>query len=144
MRSFNSQLDPRLVAQSHELSKLTTLLRSTLPPESYGHYHVAKIHDKTLILVTDSPAWTTRLRLLGSEILQTIQHHTEHKLHHIRVVTRRGPSVDHPKAAVIKRTLSPKSSRTIAETASYINDEKLSQALLKMSRHTPKNPGKKR
>lgn len=52
------------------LSKYSILLRKILPPECLNHVEVANIRNQNLILITDSPVWTTRLRQLSPQILQ--------------------------------------------------------------------------
>jgi len=52
------------------LSKYSVLLRKILPPECLNHVEVANIRNQNLILITDSPVWTTRLRQLSPQILQ--------------------------------------------------------------------------
>ncbi len=111
------------------------LLRNELPPECDGHYHAAAIHDSTLVIVTDSPVWTTRLRQLGPQILQLLKNQIPQKLQHVRIISRHGPAVSNHEPPVVKHELSRKSSQHIAQTATYIKHKPLQDALLKMSRH---------
>ncbi len=135
MKQLNNALDPNILAHSRKLEQLTMLLRNALPPECDGHYHAAAIHDSTLVIVTDSPVWTTRLRQLGPQILQILENKTPQKLQHIRVISRHGPAVSNHEPPVIKRELSQQSSQHIAQTANYIKDEPLKEALLKIAQH---------
>ena len=123
--------------RARELRRLTSLLRSELPPESDGHYHVANIQGRTLVIMTDSPVWTTRLRQLGPRILSVLKDRGGKNLQHIRVFSRpgRSPTVKPPappKAA--PEPISPESSRLISQTASFIDDEGLRGALLRLAR----------
>lgn len=138
MKLFKAQLDTRLVARTRSLEQLNLQLRNALPPECDGHYNVAAIHDRTVVIVTDSPVWTTRLRQLGPLILETLAGKTRQQLQHVRIISRHGPVVSDYKPPVVKRELSQQSSEQIAQTASYINDEHLRDALLKISRHAKK------
>lgn len=138
MKPFNAQLDSRLLARTRTLSQLTLLLRNALPPECDGHYNVAAIHDRTVIIVSDSPVWTTRLRQLGTSILQTLAGKTRQPLQHVRIISRHGPVVSDYKQPVVKRQLSQQSGRQITQTASYINDKSLRDALLKIARRSKK------
>jgi predicted nucleic acid-binding Zn ribbon protein len=152
MRPINVHLDSKLTAQTRRLEQMTLILKSRLPPECDGHYHVASIRDDTVVIITDSPVWTTRLRQLGPLILQSLAnspsysaHHSAHsstransiqqQLHHVRIVSRYGPIPDHHQPRTVKRTISQQSRQQIAQTASYISDKKLKNALLKISRH---------
>lgn len=135
MKQLNNVLDPGILAHSRKLEQLTMLLRNALPPECDGHYHAAAIHDNTLVIVTDSPVWTTRLRQLGPQILQILKNKTPRKLQHIRVISRHGPAVSNHEPPVIKRELSQQSSQHITQTANYIKDKSLKEALLKIAQH---------
>lgn len=138
MKPLNNALDPVILAQTRKLEHLTMLLRNELPPECDGHYHVAAIHDGTLVIVTDSPVWTTRLRQLGPLILQTLKNKVPYSLQHVRIISRHGPVVSIYEPPVVKHELSQQSSQHIAQTAAYIKDKPLKEALLKISRHGQK------
>jgi hypothetical protein len=138
MKPLNNALDPVILAQTRKLEHLTMLLRNKLPPECDGHYHVAAIHNSTLVIVTDSPVWTTRLRQLGPLILQTLKKKVPYSLQHVRIISRHGPAVSIYETPVVKHELSQQSSQHIAQTAAYIKDKPLKEALLKISRHGQK------
>ncbi len=138
MKQLNNVLDPAILAHSRKLDQLTMLLRNALPPECDGHYHAAAIHDNTLVIVTDSPVWTTRLRQLGPQILQLLKNKTPRKLQHVRIISRQGPAVSNHQPPVIKRELSQQSCQYIAQTANYIKDKALKDALLKIAQHGQK------
>lgn len=131
-------LDSGLKAQARKLEKLTLTLKQHLPPECDGHYYVTNIHENTVVIITDSPVWTTRLRQLGPLILQSLSGHSAHPLHHVRISSRLGPVIERPTVTKVQRSLSRRSSDQIAQTASYIGDSKLKNALLKISRHRKK------
>ena len=139
MDSFNSRLDISLRKRTEELRRLTSLLRSELPPESDGHYHVANIHDRTLVIMTDSPVWTTRLRQLGPRILTILQNSGSEKLLHIRVFSRPAQSPTARPTEPVKKTkprqISRQSSKLLNQTASSIADDGLRSALLKLAMH---------
>ena len=138
MKQLNTALDPTILAKARKLEHLTTLLRNELPPECDGHYQVAAIHDRTLVVVTDSPVWTTRLRQLGPLILQILENKTPQNLQHVRIISRHGPTISNHEPPTVKHELSQQSSQLIAQTASYIKDKPLQKALLKISRHGKK------
>jgi hypothetical protein len=165
MKPINTHLDSKLTAQTRKLEQMTLILNRNLPPECYGHYHVANIRHDTVIIITDSPVWTTRLRQLGPLILKILtsfqdNHQTNHQtnhlthstltasiqpdsmqqqLHHVRIISRYGPVPDHHQPAPVKRTISQQSCQQITQTASYISDKKLKNALLKISKHSNKS-----
>lgn len=130
-----SALDQGILKQARKLEQWTMLLRNELPPECDGHYHVASFHDNTLVIVTDSPVWTTRLRQLGPLIIQTLKNKVLLNLQHVRIISRHGPTVSNYDPPVVKHELSPQASRQIEQTAAYIQDKPLKDALLKIARH---------
>ena len=138
MDSFNSRLDDSLRRRAQELGRLTALLRGGLPPETDGHYHVANVHDRTLVIMTDSPVWTTRLRQLGPQILTLLQDSGWKKLQHIRVFSRPARSpVARPvqPAKTPPRQISQQTTRLLNQTAACIQDQGLKSALQKLARH---------
>lgn len=140
MDSFNSRLDDSLKKRALELQQLTNLLRGELPPETDGHYHVANIQDRTLVIMTDSPVWTTRIRQLGPRVLTALHNSGRKKLLHIRVFCRPAQSapVEPVKPAITPpRQISRQSRQLLKQTASFIQDEGLRNALQKLARHAP-------
>ncbi len=140
MDSFNSRLDDSLRKRANELGRLTTLLRSELPPESDGHYQVANIRDRTLVILTDSPVWTTKLRQLGPRILTILQNNGNKNVLHIRVISRpeHSAAIKASERVVSKpRQISHQATELLKQTASYIENEGLREALKQLARHAP-------
>lgn len=139
MKRFNLQLNPALVSKSHELERLTSLLSGELPRETSGHYHVAGIDDSTLIIITDSPVWTTRLRQLGPAIINILAERAGKSVQHVRIISRRG-AIKSPYQAnpTVERVLSEESGQLLSQTAEYIHDDELKNALLKLSGRSDK------
>ena len=135
MDTFSHQLDPIIKKTVLRLTKYTQLLKNALPPDCENHFNVAKVHNKTIIIVADSPVWTSRLRQLGQLILEVMKKQTHEDLHHIKIITRHGPVADDHNQKFITRQLSSSASDLIEQTASYCDDEQLSNALLKLSKH---------
>ena len=144
MDSFNSRLDSSLRKRADELRRLTSLLRSELPPQCDGHFHVANIRDRTLVIITDSPVWTTRLRQLGPQILTLLQNSGRKNLLHIRVFSRpvqSSPARTPPVTKTAPRRISPQSCQLINQTASFVDDDGLRTALQNLARHAGTKPG---
>ena len=135
MDTFSHQLDPKIRQTALKLTKYTQMLKNALPPECENHFNVAKVLNKTIVIVADSPVWTTRLRQLGQLILETMKNQSHEDLHHIKIITRHGPVADNHDSKHIKRQLSSTAGNIIEQTASYLEDEQLSNALLKLSKH---------
>lgn len=135
MDTFSRQLDPKIRQTAQKLAKYTLLLKKALPPECENYFNVAKVHNKTIVIVADSPVWTSRLRQLGQLILNAMKAQSHEDLHHVKIITRHGPVVDNHDPKIIKRQMSSTASNIIEQTASYLSDEQLSDALLKLSKH---------
>ena len=144
---FNTRLDERLKKRAQELNRLTLMLRNELPPEVDGHFSVANIRDRTLVIMSDSPVWATRLRQLGPQIVNILQNNGKKNLLHIQVFSRP------PSSAVARqpeppqqpaRSLSPQSTELINQTASYIEDENLREAMLKLAKRGSKPESEKK
>ena len=73
MKPLNEQIDPEFMIQAKKLAQYTQLLQKILPIECRNHVQVANIRNQNLMLITDSPVWTTRLRQLCPQILQFIR-----------------------------------------------------------------------
>jgi len=137
MDTFSHLIDSSIKQTVIKLEKYTWLLKKTLPAECDTHFNVANILNKTMVIVTDSPVWASRLRQLGPDILAIMKTRSKEELHHVKVITRRGPTVDRHRPRIIKRTLSTSSRHLIEQTASFLNNEELSKALLNLSKRKP-------
>ncbi len=134
MKIISQQLNSDLISKSLQLERFTSILKGELPAETSGHYHVADVDNSTLVIVTDSPVWTARLRQLGPSIIQLLSDEIKTGLQHVRIISRHGSitAPQRPKVQ-IKRVLSKKSAHQVATAAKYIKDQKLKAALLKLS-----------
>jgi hypothetical protein len=93
MKPINEQINPNILIQAKKLTQFMQLLQNILPIECRNHVQVANIRNQNLMLITDSPVWTTRLRQLSPQILQYIQENTSSNkkteiIHHIQISTR--------------------------------------------------------
>lgn len=135
MKHIDHQLNHALVSKARHLEQLTALLDAQLPHETSGHYHVAAIDKSTLTIVTDSPVWASRLRQLGPDIIRMISEQSGKQVQHVKIISRHGSirAPLEPRPAV-DREMSETASQQLAQSASHIEDEALSEALLKLSR----------
>ena len=144
---FNTRLDERLKKRAQELNRLTLMLRNELPPEVDGHFSVANIRDRTLVIMSDSPVWATRLRQLGPQIVNILQNKGKKNLLHIQVFSRppSSPVARQPEPPQRPaRILSQQSTELINQTASYIEDENLREAMLKLAKRGSKPESEKK
>lgn len=134
MKPFNRQLNPALLSKSQQLAQLTSILSGDLPAETSGHYHVAGADHSTLVIITDSPVWTTRLRQLAPSIIEILSSKVKGGIQHIRITSRHG-SINAPKQRLdaIERVLSEQSAQQVAQTAAHIKNKDLKAAMLKLA-----------
>ncbi len=154
MKPLNEKIDPKFVLQAKKLAKYTQLLQQILPIECRNHVKVANIRNQNLMLITDSPVWTTRLRQLSPKILQFIRENsiptdTGNKkspiIHHIQISTRyneaNSDQVDarqQQRAAEKKKNqprVSEKTAKLLSQSANSINHQSLKAALLRIASH---------
>lgn len=154
MKPLNEQINPKFVLQAKKLTQFTQLLHNILPVECRNHVEVANIRQQILMLITDSPVWTTRLRQLSPQILQYIRensskidaisndNHSNKKqvIHHIQISTRyHTKNANEQQISSNKHRHTPhiskKTAELLSQSANSINDLKLKTALLKIASH---------
>ena len=149
MKPINEQINPNILLQAKKLSKFTHLLHKILPIECRNHVQVANIRNQNLMLITDSPVWTTRLRQLSPQILQYIQENSKDSgqsqiIHHVQISTRyHSTDNDTPSTAAKKNLhkpeISEKTATLLSQSADSISHQQLKKALLRIASHSKKN-----
>lgn len=147
MKPINEQINPKFVIQAQKLSHFKRLLHDILPAECHGHVEVANIRDQNLMLITDSPVWTTRLRQLSPQILQFIRENTpngddykEQIIHHIQIRTRYSASEPNERHSAEQKhrpllRISETTANLLSQSADSIEHQQLKAALLRIARH---------
>jgi len=149
MKPLNEQINARFVIQAKKLTQFNRLLQEILPAECRSHVRVANIRQQSLMLITDSPVWTTRLRQLSPQILSFIREHIpdSQTIHHVQISTRyaasqpatgktsRQTSQQAQVAGNHRRAISKKTARLLSQSADDIKHQTLKNALLKLARH---------
>jgi hypothetical protein len=151
MKPINEQINARFVIQAKKLSQFNQLLHSFLPIEYRNHVAVANIRDQNLMLITDSPVWTTRLRQLSPKILQFIIENSPkidktQTIHHVQVSTRYHASnlqTQQPSSHKHRPHISEKTAELLTQSANSINDQRLKSALIKIAGHSDKQKSPK-
>ena len=156
MKRINEQINPVFLQQTQKLAKFTKIIRAVLPAECLNHVKVANIRNRTLMLVTDSPVWTTRLRQLSPQILQFVQKNmpvsaSDNKpentpenqntdiIHHLRISTRYqtgdGNTVVRKVKSRRKLQMSQKTAELLSQSADSFDNDQLKTALSKLAAH---------
>lgn len=149
MKPINEQFKPEFLVQAKKLAYFTQLLHSILPVECRAHVAVANVRNQNLMLITDSPVWTTRLRQLSPQILQFIRKNTAHnsnnkeQIHHVQISTRYQASRPDQQQAKKKDKprlqISEKTASVLSQSADSIQHQQLKAALLRIARHARSN-----
>ena len=122
-----------------------SLLQNILPVECRTHVQVANIRNQNLMLITDSPVWTTRLRQLSPQILKYIQENAASNkkteiIHHVQISTRyHSPGGTETTTAVKPQhdlQISDKTALLLTQSANSFSHQPLKTALLKIARHS--------
>ncbi len=141
MKPLNEQINPKIIAQARKLNQYTRILHQILPIECRNHVQIANIRQQNLMLITDSPVWTTRLRQLCPQILQFLHENNvenEKIIHHIQISTRyqnndAGESKALAKKNRHKPSITEKTANLLSQSANSIDDQQLKEALLRMA-----------
>lgn len=128
-----------LLDRASYLNELTYYLRTILPETVAPHCQVANIkmdrNSMNLVLITDSPVWSTKIRFHIPVILAHMKKHRElQQLNSIRIKTRpREYRIEEEQIRVIH--MSDESAHLIAQAARSTQDKTLKAALKRLSRH---------
>ncbi|VAW70330.1 hypothetical protein MNBD_GAMMA10-1119 [hydrothermal vent metagenome] len=135
MDNISNKLRQHIKKKALELKQLNHAIKVSLPHDCHNHVEVAGIRDNQLIILTDSPVWRTRLRMMSQSMLEALHQHTGIKLNRVKLkLLPQQRIVAEPPP--LQRTLSQHSSDIITQTANCITDPDLQQALLKLAQKT--------
>ncbi len=135
-----------LLDRAGYLNELTRYLRTILPETIAPHCQVANIKmDRSgmnLVLITDSPVWSTKIRFYIPTILAHMKQHQElQQLRSVRIKTRpREYRIEEEQIRVVQ--MSDESAHLIAQAANSTQDENLKAALKRLSNRRSSNPEK--
>ncbi|KRT54562.1 Protein of unknown function (DUF721) [endosymbiont of Ridgeia piscesae] len=130
-RSAFATLSKQLEIQKSLLRRVS----SYLPPPLDQHCLGAIPGKGTLTLLTDSPVWSSRLRFLTDALLRRLRNDgVAFGRIIVKVVSTQSPDAvaQHPPR---RARLSHMSAELLRDTAEHTSDEKLKQALLRLSSH---------
>ncbi|HED36515.1 MAG TPA: DUF721 domain-containing protein [Gammaproteobacteria bacterium] len=137
MNNLADKLGRYIKKKALELDQLNHAIKVSLPRDCHDHVNVVGVRDNQLIILTDSPVWRTRLRMMSQTMLEALHQHAGIRLN--RVKLRLAPPqriVEEP--APPHRNLSQQSSDIITQTAASISDPDLQNALLKLAQKAKK------
>lgn len=135
MKQIFSLINPGIVQQTQQYARIERLLKSVLPIACHSHIQVANIADRELIVITDSPVWSTRLRLHTQDMLYMLTQHTDCGVTSIRIRLLKNYNVN--KLLPTEKEpvyLSRSTAALIKQTASNITDPDLKHSLLELAK----------
>jgi len=120
-----------VLARAKFLTALADRVAKILPPDIKAHCQLANVRDKTVVMVCDDAAWSSRLRYYRDDILRHLQE--EHQLAmtelKIKVTTKPAVASVLPAAAPI----SDKTSQHLKQIAKHQRDPELAAALKRLA-----------
>lgn len=125
-----------LINQSKQHEQLKRQLSYMLPPQLGAHYQVGGIHDGTLVLITDSAAWATKLRFSAPALIRQLQ---PQGIKHIEIRQRARQTNTVKPAVARKACMSPDAAKQLKSLANTLEDSKLKQALERLAEHANKH-----
>lgn len=132
MQPADRHLASNLLQRAQLLQAMTFSLRQYLPAPLAEHCWVAAPRERTLVLVTDSPAWATQLRYQQQEILKLLNSEFRLQLNRLRIRIGAPPPAPRPPAAGPR--LSRQGAAVLEAAAASIGDPELSAALRRLAR----------
>ncbi len=127
-----------LITEARKLEFLNSILLDLLPAPLPLHCHLAKLNNKTLIIVADSAIWSARLRYSIPDLLAKLKHHSQFFIPIKNIEIKVNPKW-HSKAkhmALKPKRISAKTSKCLRETANSIENEEIKKALLKLASYS--------
>jgi len=116
---------------------LTRTLQEHLPEPLNRHCTVANIQNDSLVLLTDSPVWSSRLRFHAPALLRELER--RHAMHLTKVLIRISPPEQaRPVAVSHKPQMSATTAGLLRQVAASLSDPALGAALYRLARHSKK------
>lgn len=122
-----------ILFKARQLIEINHVIAQAVGGELGAHIHTADISQSCLVIQADSAAWGMRLRFQEADILAQLRRQPCYAaLREIRVKVR--PWYTGPERKYWEKpVLSASSAAIIADTATYITDEKLKKSLLRLA-----------
>jgi len=140
MRNLRGVIPSHLRQRVDTLGVLDQWLSGCLPADCRPHCKVSGLDGDTLVLVTDSPAWRSRIHFLGENIIRHFNRLDKLSIERIRVRVARAQPAARPHAPSTPRrsgVCAPPATaaRALEELATEVDDEALAASLRRLARH---------
>lgn len=118
----------RLMDRAAYLAHLNAKLAHLLPKPLADHCQVSALKGRTLVIYSDSPGWTTKLRFSAPLLLKTL------KKDGIEAIDTKTHPLHSPPPVVKRRArMSKSSSEQLSSIAETISDQKLRNAIKRLA-----------
>jgi hypothetical protein len=124
----------KVYAQTRELLAIQATIRNFVP----DNVHVASVRDGVLHLITNSSATATRIKYRRRNIVSAIRNQSKNLDVNKIAVSVRPEDPDTRPAAREPLPISSESANQLSDTAKFIEDDALKQALIKLSKRATK------
>ena len=121
-----------LLQQSQRLLHLTRTVQEHLPEPLNRHCTVANIHNDSLVLLTDSPVWSSRLRFHAPALLRELKRRHAIQLTGVRIRVN-PPEQVRPAVTSSKAVMSIATAGLLRQVASTLDDPALGAALRRLA-----------
>jgi len=129
----------KLITRAISISHLNTKLHSILEKSLINHCDIANFSDGTLVILTDSPAWISRLRYQIPTLLKQLQQLTEFQ-GLIQIKLRIQPKyVERTKQQLSREPISKIAASCLTTLADSIQDSGLQMALRQLASRSKTN-----
>ena len=125
----------RLFAQAKLLTQIKTIINQVVDYQIAQQLEVAKIQNKTLTVLCESPVWATRLRYMEPQIIEKLQQYSDtRQVQKLQIKVRPNSTSEIPDTSPKRRaTMSQDAADQIREYSEAISDPKLQEALKKLA-----------
>jgi hypothetical protein len=124
----------RIIHHSDLLRRLAVTVSGALPDPLRMHCRVANLKGNLLVIQTDSPTWSVRLRYHIPVLLDHLRRAELPGLGHIRIRVK--PPEPPPVAPRARPRITRRTAELLRSAAAATSDSELGAALLRLSRHT--------
>ena len=126
-----------LVTQAKQLHLIDVEIRKFLDQPLTDHCQVAGFKEGVLTLITDSPAWASRLHFYIPTLITELKQNTTRLQGLNKIVIQVQPEVLEPVPPPQEERILPDSAgKILAATADSVDSDALQQALQRLARHS--------
>ncbi|MBK5944339.1 MAG: DciA family protein [Halorhodospira halophila] len=120
-----------VIDHARGLERLGRRLQRNLPPETQGHWRLARLDEEEMVLIADGSGWGTRLRYLSRQLQDAAEAISGQRPR--RVTVRVAPASSAPRKLQGPGPLSEQAANTLRRAAATSSDPALREALERLA-----------